>query len=475
MTDLSLQNAYLWTAKNLHFVYLILALPIVLITARITPPFQVADEPNHFCRAEQVSRGRLVAQFHPTGPRLVNVADTLILLPDPGGFVTDKGIAEADSVFAYLQFRPEQKVLPEKMAQGRTFHWNTGTEYGEFGNTALYPATGYLTSALGIVIGRMLGLSVINTLYLSRWLNGIFCVLLCFYALRMARGVAPLLFVVLLFPMTISLFASISQDGVLIALASLFAASIYEVESSGAGYSVGRRVLLVACLVAIVAAKPPYLPLVGILFFLSLRRREKVISFAATLILVTGWMLVNHKNYGVVWAPAARRINASAQLHHIFSHPFHFAAMFFHFDFGAIRDHIWMFIGLLGWEDLSFPMWYYKTALLATIVSMLLVTRWDMRSGWLRAGVAVLLVLAVAGILTGQYVTWMPLDAPELGGVQSRYFIPLVPFLALVLGITKDEPVMIKQRRALGLVFVLLFGLFSQIVLVEGIISRYYM
>lgn len=78
--------------RSLHFIYLFFAIPAVLLTALITPPFQVPDEPNHFCRAEQVSRDILLTSFHTLAPKpSVPDLDKRILILDIGGFNVDKG------------------------------------------------------------------------------------------------------------------------------------------------------------------------------------------------------------------------------------------------------------------------------------------------------------------------------------------------------------------------------------------------
>ena len=48
-------------ARALALLYLLLALPLAIRLAVVTPPFQVADEGAHLLRATQVGQGGLVA------------------------------------------------------------------------------------------------------------------------------------------------------------------------------------------------------------------------------------------------------------------------------------------------------------------------------------------------------------------------------------------------------------------------------
>jgi uncharacterized membrane protein len=444
--------------KHLHYVYLAYALPLMLLTARITPPFQIPDEPNHFCRAEQVSRFRWV-----TRP-----------LPGTKVFLTDKGIEMASSFYAYLSFNPKARVQEELVPLSRNIRWNTGTVYLEFPNTAIYPPSGYLAPALGIWIGKLAHLPVIDTLYLSRWLNGLLCVLICFYALKTVRTPGPFFFAVLLLPMTVFLFSGVSQDGPLISLAFLFAAWVYDAESGMKKYSRRRLLLMVLCLAAICAAKPPYLLLGSLFFFLSLTRKEKLICFSAVFGLVAVWMLLNKVNYSIGWAPPELRVDAHLQVQHILAHPFRFLSLFFKINPSVVVSHVWWFIGFLGWEDVLFAGWFYKLSLLVLIAALLLSTRFNLRAnGRLRLAIVLCLALSLIGIITAQYVTWMPLDSPYLGGVQSRYFIPLAPFLALAAGGFGESE---RRGRIWKIVEagLLLFPLVTTVTLVETLIERYY-
>jgi uncharacterized membrane protein len=84
------------------------------------------------------------------------------------------------------------------------------------------------------------------------------------------------------------------------------------------------------------------------------------------------------------------------------------------------------------------------------------------------------IVLAFIGIMTAQYITWMALESPFLGGVQARYFIPLFPFLAIATaGFRKYT---ITKNWQMPIVYsILLFPFFTQVILVCQLIARYYL
>ncbi len=463
---------------NLPYIFLMYAVSMMVITAWITPPYQVPDESNHFARAEQVSRGQLLAVFRTEGkkePR--TIPDERVLMPDIGGYTVDNGIQKTASYYDNIPFHPDVKVRLTQIESSKKVMWNEGPlTYGSFPNTAIYPPTGYLIVAAGIAIGKAVDASVISTLYLSRWLNGFACALICFYALRLARNSRILLFIVLLFPLTISLFGSVSQDGVLISLATLFVAIIDNVENSEPRiYTRWQMIALVFIITSISAAKPPYFLLSPVLFFISLNRKAKIVCFLIPLVLVTTWGLLNIRNYGVVWAPPYMRINAKLQIRHILAHPFQFAGYFFNWNKEVLIQHVKGFIGILGWVDMWLPSYFYRLAYIASLSAFLSTISLNLKRGLrLRLALLVLTIGCFVAVITAQYVTWVALETPYLGGVQPRYFIPVFPFLALALtGFRNDF--LLKKWQLPFFLCVIIFPFITEIILIKQLIVRYYL
>lgn len=462
---------------HLPLIYLLYAIPAIVLIALITPPFQVPDEPNHFCRAEQVSTGRMVAFFHTRGEKQPpTVPDERVLTPDIGGFKVNRGIGIAYSFYDDILGQTSSKVEKSTLDSSGKIDWNLGMEYGEFPNTAIYPPTGYIMSAFGIVIGKFLHLSVVDTLYLSRCLNGFLCAFLCFYALRLAKASRLLLFTVLLFPMTLSLFASVSQDGILVSLACIFLAIIGYVETDAKKhYSSKQLITMVVAIAAIGAARPPYFMLSFLFFFLSLDRRIKLACFLATLVPVVLWGWLNRHNYAVVWAPPEMKINAALQIKHILADPLEFVSLFFRFDFSYIKEMVYEFIGVLGWLDVRFPSYFYLGAFISLIFAAAITTYYNFREKFrLRLALIALTIATFIAVLTAQYITWVELEAPHLGGLQGRYFIPIFIPVAFALAGFREK-ISIRKWQAPLFLFVLSFPFISTVVSVCQLIHRYYL
>ena len=471
---------YLKLHKHLHYIYLLYAIPMVYLAATITPPFQNPDEPNHFLRGEQISRFDIVPVFIRDKGNVSTRSDSVftdprIIYPDKGGFATDKGILDAEQAFSSIQFHPQAKISARLTDSTKNIKWGTGIGYKNFGNTVIYPPVVYAMPAIGIAAGKLLHLSVTKTLYLSRILNGIFSITLCFFALLLAKRSNILMFIVLLFPMTIALFASVSQDAIVISCAFLLVAIIDNAEFGNKTYS-KRQVYAMITLMSIIGiAKPPYVLLTFIFLFLKLNRKTKAIGVIVPILSVLIWLVINHANFAIKFAPPELRINAQLQVLHIIHHPFKFMGLFFQFDKGGLINCFDSFVGILGWLDLAFSTNYYHIAYITLFAGFII----GLSSSWkdniqLKTGLLICAFITLIAVLTAQYVTWTALEATSLSGMQGRYLLPIFPFLALAISNVVKYEKFARLREVLFMA-ILLFPIFTEVTIIEGLINRYYL
>ena len=223
------------------------------IMAVLVPPFCNVDEAAHFERADQVSRGVMVPSR-------------------PGGRV-DLGIADVAGRFDAVRGHGDVKISRAMLKAAGETRWSRSGEAG-FPNTAVYPPIGYLPAAAAILAGKHFGWPVTATLHAARMANAAVCIAACAAAITVAGDVAPLLFTVLCLPMSLALFAAVSQDGVLIAAAA-WAATL----ASRAG--TGRTVFpIAACLCVMALGRPPYLAMAGVLLSLDVPVRRRLAGLA---------------------------------------------------------------------------------------------------------------------------------------------------------------------------------------------------
>ncbi len=472
---LNFEALYHTLRRQLHYAYLVYALPLVCITSLITPAFQSPDEPNHFARAEQVSRLEMVPVFV---YEKLDKADSIrrdprISYPDKGGFKVDKGIYELEHLYSVLARNNLTKVNSLKTDSAKNLHWGAGNTYFNFGNTAIYPPVVYVMQATGIGIGKLLHLNILNTLYLSRLLNGALSVAMCFFALLLAKRSNILMFIVLLFPMTISLFASVSQDAVLISCCFLLAGFIDNVAFADRVSVDNWKLYVMIALIAIIGiAKPPYILFVFLFLFLPLGHKQKAISIIVPFLVLAFWLIINHSSYGIKFAPAEMKLNSKLQVLYILHHPFKFMGMFFIYDKSVLVNMGHMFVGVLAWLDLPLSNIYYRNAYICLFLGTLISLGFNGNARLRMALLACSLVTLIA-VISAQYVTWTALESPSLSGMQGRYLIPIFPFLALAIsGYLVNSK--FTGLKSVLLSAVLLFPVYTAVTLVYVILNRYY-
>jgi uncharacterized membrane protein len=472
----NLEALYIILNKKLHYLYLLFAIPLVYFSVVTIPPFQNPDEPNHFARAEQVSRLELVPHFVYDNTGLKNADGPDFMAVPAGGFVVDKGVFETARFFAPIAHQISVKVTPADFDNVKNVKWQSGKTLTNFANTAIYAPVGYVAAALGIAAGKTIHLSVIKTIYLARFFNAAFSVTICFFALLLAKRSKILLFTALLFPMTITLFASVSQDAILVSCAFLLGAIIDSIESStGKNYTKRGQWLMILLMCIISVAKPPYLPLAFTFLFLKLDRKSKFVSIITPVVLVAAWTLLSLPNFSIRMPETDFSVNPKLQFMYICYHPFKFISLFFKFNAGTTADVLKMFVGILGWRDVAFPSRYYTAAYLVIILAAATTLNMQIRDNFkLRLGLFLSAFVTLLAILTSQYISFTAVAAGYLGGMQGRYLTPIFPFVALAICFSSTVT-HVSRFKMLALWVVLLFPVFTAINLVHVLSARYYL
>ncbi|TLU73089.1 DUF2142 domain-containing protein [Lichenicoccus roseus] len=428
----------------------------VIVLALLMPPFQAADELTQFERADQVALGALVATATPDG--------------STGGRI-DRAIPAAGALFDGIRFHPEHKVNRPMLDAAGAIAWKpAGRGKVPFPNTAIYPPVLYGPAAIAIDVGRITRLSVPRTLALARLVAGASSIAIAVLAIAGAGEMAPFLFTLLCLPMPLALFASVSQDGPMIALATLAASRLRAV------FRHQGRGLVVACLALalVLMARPPYLPVACILLAppaLSMRRR--LAAFAAVILPTVCWSVVARH-----WSQLpASAVAISRQLHALGAAPWRFPEVVAN----SIADDVhaglnWgrEFIGVLGWLDTPLPLPYYAAAgavLLAALASSC-PQELPALPGRVRLAVACCIAAACLAILFFQYLSWTPTGARFIEGVQGRYFLPLALLSPLVLPRLRMPA---SRLRATIRIVLCIVPAFSIALVVRAIVWRYYL
>ena len=411
----------------LALLFLVLALPTVLVQVYLTPPIQVADEENHFLRALQIADG------HVFGRRIGG---------DNAGGTLDPAAPALAHGFDALKFRPDLKLDLHAYAKAAALRWGSGpVAPTAFPNTAIYPFFLYLPASAGLAVGRALDMPVLDCFYLGRLATALTSVALAALALAVCGRGRSLLFVVLCSPMTLSLFASVSQDAMAIALGAVAAATWSGYVTRSLAIPAAARAAIALALGAVAAARIPLIPL----YVLALmptrfppggRPRPRVIDVMAA---TAGLVPLAIGIYGAHAAKVAFRegdgVSPVGQLRWLALHPVDAVAVAARTLADDTLRHAHEFVGVLGWLDTDLPPSFYAWTGLCALAALLIDAAASGRSiaGWWRFLPPAAVLVSSAGVFGAFYLAWTPVGAPIVDGVQGRYFI--VPALVLAVSL----------------------------------------
>ncbi len=407
----------------LWLIYGLGALPMVAFLAIATPPMQVADEDAHFLRAVQLGQGGVLAASRP---------DTLNGLLPGSAVRFARGLDQPPAAGETVRWYQARTGL-------RRAGWNSRPVAAFFGNTAVYPPVFYLPAALAIDASRLCGASLAASLRAGRIAQGLVSAALAALALGIARRGRLVLFLLLSLPMTLSLFGSCSQEGPMLATASLAAAWLSRRDAQAPGTTAGW--LGIGLLLGTLgAAKLPSILFGLIPAWLGVacgRSRAGLAASAAALLVSLGWLTVG----AVPLMGGLQRagVSPSRQLGLVLTHPLHAGLVAFQtlhvFGPTLARETV----GVLGLLDTVLPASFYAAAFLCLCCAVG-ADRWPLApsppplrpagAGW---AIAILLAGSVAMIFALFYLVWTPVGGALIEGVQGRYLLPPLLFSTLLL------------------------------------------
>lgn len=393
----------------------------------VFPPFTIADEPAHFYRAYLLSEGRL----HVT----LEMGRAGAMLPSSLATVVERSLVglvrNPDAAFDTERWRAIRAIPLEPESRG----------FLEFPSSGMLPFLAYIPQAIGIAFGRAFSAPPVVLLYLGRLANLLVASWLMASALKMLPGWRWPLLLVALSPAAISLRASLSPDALTFALTLSAAACIFRHAFEGQRGSTPHGLAPgLAAAAALCLTKLPYclLLLSGLPHLRRLRRGRRLAALALALVVTAPPLAYSAWCAARVDQPLRSdlRIDREGQIRRAVTEPGHFllstGRTFLRQGPRLVAD-LWG--ARLGWLDVRTPRaipWLLGTIFLA----LLLLDRPP--SGRLQGLDVLALAAATASALLAislsQYATWTSPSDHLVRGLQGRYFLPVVPFVAGLIG-----------------------------------------
>ena len=149
-----------------------------------------------------------------------------------------------------------------------------------------------------------------------------------------------------------------------------------------------------------------------------------------------------------------------ARLQYLFEHPLHFPAAVIHAVGEKDLGELWrQVIGVLGLFDTVLQWWVYPTIsalLFASFLTRLPVAQSARLSIAIVAAVTTLAYTVAIYLVC--YLTFTPLEANSVWGVQGRYFVPILPLAATIIASVVDRSLDERLYAALAISVAVLSG-----------------
>lgn len=436
--------------ENIFIVFWVLiALPIAIFSA----PDTGADEEAHIARAEQVAEGYFLPQkinIYEADMRIVGVQEKNYDLEFYGGKtdtalyelltrryapIYNQGIDELDIAFPY--WTDERYQVDMRLGEANTV-W-------AFSASTIYSPICYLPHALGFIVAFALKSPPVIAVILMR----LFGTLAFGFLIRFAIKITPIckhcVFLIAILPNSIAVNTMVSADTMTTACTILFISyclkfiisfsNVTKLDWLGLGLSI--------CCVSLL--KMPYIVFGLLIVYIFLHHklwkdkqstlRILVIGFSSLLLFIIWMTIIN--NVDIQAISAQQNVDSKSQINFILSHPINslksVCNLLTETDLGITQ--------MIAYTVTGVPIWIVAFGLMLS--SMLDVQYCPLikNRSIFSAILLGLSILTAILIVLALYISFTPVGASKVEGVQSRYFIPLLlPIFASIVMLAKDRP-----------------------------------
>lgn len=426
---------YTQNEDNLHKVALIIILLFGITCVFLTPIDDVSDEQEHSIRSEIVSTGQLSTDYiqipNSTEHGYKTIASLILLGENTGSNVikTDVDDLKIDLTPSYISSAFSQN-----------------------------PFYSYLPQAIGMLFAKLLDLNAIWLLWLGRLFNLIAYAFIISFAIRKTPILKFPMLIVSILPLAIYQAASLSADAMFISLSMLaFAYFLYLYKTPNIKW-IDLGIFYGAIILAGLL-KSPFLALSLLIFLVPKQNFEN-----NTQNIVSKFAIVIALGAGILWSGYAtsvlanswrgdhfisNHVNATEQMNLILSNPIFSIERFSNIfnEFPVIIDRFFYFSNAGGAYSSRLLSSLYMIFFMIFALIYPLDEKFDVKTklkGFLIG------FLIYFGVIVAQYLTWASVGAETvINGVFSRYFIPLLIFVPLIM----NSDIFEYDKEKLSLIF----------------------
>lgn len=398
-------------------IFLVLGTVLGLMYTFIIPIGRAPDEPAHIWRAYAIAQGSILTDTNDE----VNGS----YLPEN---IANLGATYTEDAYSQLSHR-----VTEPIAENQVFH-----------KTITSNPIDYFPQIIGILIGRLLHLPMILTLYLARLCGLAICIVILYYCIKFIPILKkPLLFISCL-PLSMQMFVSISYDGMIYCSAiAIISFVLYAISQAKYVFKPLHGLILSLLCFILIAVKPVYFPICCLLPFIPNRcfktKKQKVLSIIIILLCAIGLFLL-WSSLSIISEPG-NGADTNGQISFIMSNPFRYLVILIHNIFNMPFIYLQR-LGALEWLDVHTSDFYIISSL---IVFAILCTE-EYFTSKIKTfpryfGLAVIATTTLTTVLvfSALYIQWTQVGAYIIEGVQTRYFLPILINIPLIIAIYKSN------------------------------------
>lgn len=375
------------------------------------PPFANADGCAHYYRAFQIAQGKFFCSQN------------------------DVETASLPSNIIPTTLNDESALACIQRTWNSFIDFSTSSTYDIAGMAVYFPLA-FLPSAFGIKIATTISSSSWLAIYLARFANVICIGWILYLSIKHIPYGKNLLIACALLPMSLDVINSSSPDGLTIALCiALLSFVLYHRENARDNTLLSWRQLAImfSLMTSIALTKIVYLPVAFIVFllpnrcFASQRNKFKILfifSGIATLFNLL-WLVLAAK---LAANPDPAVINSGEQVANVLTHPFGYLMVCINTVLTDMENWLVTMVGeSLGALNQPIPSGFIL--FLLGVIGIILCFDNDVSGTFGKQERTVFSVISLSVfflILTSEYITWTPVKASSIMGVQGRYFLPIL-------------------------------------------------
>lgn len=343
--------------------------------------------------------------------------------------------------------------------------------------TAIYNPVQYISQTLGVLITSLITQNYMLMAYGARFINMIVSIILLYLAIKIMPIGKRGMLISMCFPIAIEGFTSMSPDAITISISYLLIAYVFNLVFNKEKRIQKTDIFILAILSIIISlCKIVYLPLVGLLLLLPKDKFKTKKQWILTIGIIMGisiianliWLGISYK-YLLLYKDG----NSSGQLGNLIGNPINYIQRVLTTINVSAGSYIYSLLGCeLGWNEFANVGTFFAFIMGVIIVyANLTDSTLKIKLTKYQKIILCLIVLAIVGLIfTSLYMQWNEAEDVIIRGVQGRYFIPILPILALLifnkLKFEKEETdVNINKKSGIGICIIYMYVFANLIIL----------